>query len=196
MLRLLAHHGADCYLRKTAMKLMCQRCATSRRARSRNRSESRMDSQCGIDAMWRDRCDACSCREERGRLTRCRRLCAARRPANRGIARAGIRAATPQSERPSGRRRSRTGGRLRVSPLIQCRATLKITPPPERRRCELRAELWFAVIRSHIEARSVRSVTSAPHQSVQPSNESDDPSAQLDHSVRGTTLLRGQLVQL
>jgi hypothetical protein len=33
--------------------------ATSRGARSRNRSESWMDSQCGIDAMWRDRCDAC-----------------------------------------------------------------------------------------------------------------------------------------
>ena len=35
--------------------------ATSRRARSRNRSESWTDSQCGNDAMWRDRCDACFC---------------------------------------------------------------------------------------------------------------------------------------
>ena len=51
---------------------------------------------------------------------------AARRSANRSIARARIRAATPPSERPSGRRRSRTGGRLRVSPLTQCRATLKL----------------------------------------------------------------------
>ena len=51
---------------------------------------------------------------------------AARRSANRSIARARIRAATPTAERPSGRRRSRTGGRLRVSPLTQCRATLKL----------------------------------------------------------------------
>src|SRR5256885_2900125 len=40
MLRLLAHIGADYYLRKPAVMLCVQRCATSRRARSRNRSES------------------------------------------------------------------------------------------------------------------------------------------------------------
>jgi len=38
MLRLLAHIGADYYLRKPAVMLCVQRCATSRRARSRNRS--------------------------------------------------------------------------------------------------------------------------------------------------------------
>ena len=40
MLRLLAHIGADYYLRKLAVMLCVQGCATSRRARSRNRSES------------------------------------------------------------------------------------------------------------------------------------------------------------
>ena len=85
-----------------------------------------MDSQCGIDAMWRDRCDACSSREERVGSRGAGDCSAARRSANRSIARARIRTATPKSERPSGRRRSRTGGRLRVSPLTQCRATLNL----------------------------------------------------------------------
>jgi hypothetical protein len=105
---------------------LCANAARHRAERAAGTALSPVWTLCGIDAMWRDRCDACSCREERSRLTRCRRLqcgAALSQPEYRSSADP---AATPKSERPSGRRRSRTGGRLRVSPLTQCRATLKL----------------------------------------------------------------------
>jgi hypothetical protein len=188
--------GADCNLRKMRIKLVCQCCATSRKARSRNRSESRMDSQCGIDAMWRDRCDACSCREERGRLTRCRRLycgAALSQPEYRSSADPGSHATIRATERTTSQSYRRTPTSIATYSVSR---NPEVTPPLQLPRCELRAEPWFVQFRSHVGQRSVRFVTSALRQSVQPSNESDDPSAQLDHPVHRAALLRRQLLQL
>ncbi len=129
MLRLLAHIGADYYLRKLAVMLCVQGCATSRRARSRNRSES-----C-IGLAVRNRRDVagsmrrlfCLKPVEAYSAHAVSAIVVRRGPsANRRFAQSADPAATPKSERPSGRRRSRTGGRLRVSPLTRCRATLNL----------------------------------------------------------------------
>jgi len=129
MLRLLAHIGADYNLRKLAVMLCVQGCATSRRARSRNRSES-----C-IGLAVRNRRDVagsmrrlfCLKPVEAYSAHAVSAIVVRRGPsANRRFAQRADPAATPKSERPSGRRRSRTGGRLRVSPLTRWRATLKL----------------------------------------------------------------------
>lgn len=131
MLRLLAPRGADCNLRKFAVMLWSQRCATSRNAHSRNRSGSRrigsaVTTRCGgIDATL---LALPLCRWERDQLTRCRRsrCCGAARQLAGITLERGSGQPRQNQERPSGRRRSRTGGRLRVSPLTRSRATLKL----------------------------------------------------------------------
>jgi hypothetical protein len=117
--------------------------------------------------MWRDRCDACFalCRWERDQLTRCRRSrCCGAALSWPNIARARIRQPRQNHERPSGRRRSRTGGRLRVSPLTRSRATLKFcrcqpwaaanfVPPPG---------LYLVTINPTTIRRAVRHITALP----------------------------------
>ena len=102
---------------------------------------------------------------------------AARRSANRSIARARIRAATPKAERPSGRRRSRTGGRLRVSPLTQCRATLKLLPHCNQPAANFVPNPGSLKTVPLLDREACASSRQALRQRVQASNESDDPSA-------------------
>ena len=61
MLRLLANIGADCELRKCLDQAVCQMLRDIAQKRAAGTALNPVwDSQCGIDAMWRDRCDACS----------------------------------------------------------------------------------------------------------------------------------------
>ena len=145
LLRLLAHIGADCNCGNSRSCWCVQRCATSRErtagtALSTRRTRSAESALCGgIDATL-----ALAARSVVGSRGAGERS-AARHFSQTGVSlERGSGQPRQTTERPSGRRRSRTGGRLRVSPLTRCRATLKLTRyhgrtaanfvPPEDRR--------------------------------------------------------------
>ena len=94
-----------------------------------------------------------------------------------------------KSERPSGRRRSRAGGRLRVSPLVRSRATLKLKPRLKSSAANFVPYVGRSAMPVTIRRSIVRSVTSAATQYVEPANQRDDTTAKLHHSVRGRALL-------
>jgi len=136
--------------------------------------------------MWRDRCDACFAfsRYERSWLTAVpANIDAARRvnqPENRSSAASGCRA---KSERPSGRRRSRAGGRLRVSPLTRSRATLKLIWCPGRSAANFVPDPGRTAVLVPGSRPTVRSVTLTVSQHIESANETYDATAKLHHSV-------------
>jgi hypothetical protein len=98
------------------------------------------------------------------------------------------------TERPSGRRRSRTGGRLRVSPLTRCRATLRLHPYRKAPAANFVPNPPRSLSVPLTQHRTVRSVTSdrprshsrlrsRTAQRIQPSNEDHDPTTQFHHSI-------------
>jgi hypothetical protein len=117
----------------TCGKSISSLCANAARhraaARSRNRSEYQTDSQCGIELCGGiDATLALAARSVVGSRGAGERS-AARHFSQTGVSlERGSGQPRQTTERPSGRRRSRTGGRLRVSPLTRCRATLKLYP--------------------------------------------------------------------
>jgi len=161
MLRLFAQVRADCYCGKS-ISSWCVNAARHRaEARSRNRSESRLDSLCGIDAMWRDRCDACfaarSVVGSRGAGDH-----TAARPFDQPDYRPSADpAATPKiraTERTTSQSYRRTPTSIATYSMSR---NPKIIPPPGTVRCELRAEPHFPLHPASRRVASVRSVTLA-----------------------------------
>ncbi len=175
MLRLLGHVGPTAYLRKIDIKLLCHTARHRAEARSRNRSESCLDSQCGIDAMWRDRCDACSCAarsvvRSRGAGDRS----AARRFRTEESLERGS-AATPKiraTERTTSQSYRRTPTSIATYSISR---NPEITSPPHSPRCELRAAPCFVSSASDSTCREVRSVTSAIRKRIESPHHRDDP---------------------